>query len=71
MDSKFNPPQTDAEFAERAKDVTLQAARSILNGLKNRRRALVENINAEINFYERVVKAKETEPLPGQTSLVD
>lgn len=56
---KFLPPKDEAEFAERSKDITLPAATSILDSLKHRREALVANIDAEIEFYEKVVKLRE------------
>jgi hypothetical protein len=56
---KFLPPQNEEEFAKRAQDITLPAATSILSSLKERRKALVANIDAEIAFYEKVVKLKD------------
>lgn len=55
----FLPPKTEEEFQERAKDVTLQGATSILSSLKERRKALVASIDAEIAFYEKVIKLKD------------
>lgn len=58
---KFLPPKNEEEFAERAKEITLPAATSILDSLKNRREALVANIDAEIAFYEKVVEKRKEE----------
>ncbi len=58
---KFLPPKTDEEFKERAKDLTLQGAESILDSLEHRRAALVDNIDKEIAFYKKVVELKKDE----------
>lgn len=58
---KFLPPKDDAEFKERSKDLTLAGAEAVLGSLQHRRKALVENIDAEIAFYERVVEEKKSE----------
>jgi hypothetical protein len=56
---KFLPPKNEEEFQARAKDITLPAAVSILDSLKQRKAALIVNIDAEIAFYEKVIKLKD------------
>jgi len=56
---KFLPPQTEAEFNERARPLQLVAIKSILETLKARRAELVRNIDLEIDFYEKAKKLKE------------
>lgn len=56
---KFLPPKNEEEFRERAKDITIPAAESILSSLKERRKALVANIDAEIAFYQKVIELKD------------
>lgn len=58
---KFIPATTEEEFTRRAADIQLPAARSILASLQERRKALVASIDAEIEFYEKVIVLKETE----------
>lgn len=58
---KFLPPQNEEEFQKRAAEVQLPAARSILDSLKQRRAALVVSLDAEIEFYEKVIALKEGE----------
>lgn len=58
---KFLPPQTEEEFQKRAAEVTLPAAISILDSLKERRKALVAAIDTEISFYEKVIKLKDSD----------
>ncbi len=53
---KFIPPTTEEEFLKRAKEIEPAAVEPILDSLKNRRDALVQNIDAEIKFYEKVKK---------------
>lgn len=55
---KFLPPQTDEEFKERAKQVSTDAARSILKTLNARKQATVAAMNEEIKFYERVLQER-------------
>lgn len=56
---KFIPPKNEEEYRDRAKDITLDAAISILSSLKSRRDALVANIDSEIAFYEKVIEIKD------------
>ena len=58
---QFLPPQNEKEFKERAEKINLSAAISILDSLKQRRKALVVTIDAEIDFYEAVVNLKKSE----------
>ena len=58
---KFLPPKTEEEFKTRAAEISLPAAKSILESLKQRRAALVANIDAEIEFYEKAIALKEGE----------
>jgi hypothetical protein len=58
---KFLPPKDDAEFKERAKDLTLQGAEAVLGSLEHRRSAMVENIDLEIAFYKKVIEEKKSE----------
>ena len=53
---KFIPPATEQEFTERAKDITLPAAISMLDALEKRREDTVRNIDQEIAFYKKVIK---------------
>ena len=57
---KFLPPQTEDEFMKRAKDITPAAATSILSTLEARREELVKNIDAEIDFYKKVIDYRES-----------
>lgn len=54
----FLPPKTEEEFKERAKEVSVEAATSILDSLVQRRKALVATIDQEIKFYEKVIEFK-------------
>lgn len=58
---KFLPPKNDEEFEERAKDLTLAGAESVLGSLESRRAGMVQNIDEEIAFYKKVVRLRETE----------
>lgn len=58
---KFLPPQNEEEFKKRAEEIQLPAAKSILESLKHRRAALIQNIDQEIEFYEKVIALKEGE----------
>lgn len=62
MQPQFKPPQTEEEFQERARALTLPGARAVLNTLRERRKALVEAIDQEIAFYQRVVEIKSDGP---------
>lgn len=53
---KFIAPQTEDEFVERSKDITLPAAVSMLDALEKRREESVRNIDQEIAFYKKVIK---------------
>ena len=55
---KFIPPKDEAEFEKRVKEINLPAAVSILDTLKTRRAAMLKDIDAEIEFYEKVVTTK-------------
>ena len=55
MDSEFKPPQTDAEFKSRAKNITANSARAIINSLRARREVLVKSLDDELKFYKRVL----------------
>lgn len=58
MQPTFSPPADEAEFKERADKVPMQAARSILKTLQERRRGLLEAIDQEISFYLKVIAYK-------------
>ncbi len=58
---KFLPATTEEEFLRRAADIQLPAAQSLLSSLHERRKALVASVDAEIEFYEKVIALKEQE----------
>jgi len=58
---KFIPVTTEEELIRRAADIQLPAAQSLLASLQERRKGLVANIDAEIEFYEKVIALKESE----------
>lgn len=58
---KFLPATTEEEFLRRAADIQLPAARSVLSSLQERRKALTASLDAEIDFYEKVIALKEKE----------
>lgn len=55
---KFEPPKTDEEFEKRAKEIDTKAAHSILNTLREKRRAAVAPLDAEIQFYEKILSSR-------------
>jgi len=58
MQPQFQPPKDEAEFKERAKEISISAARSMLGALRQRRREATEKLDTEIKFYEKVIKSK-------------
>lgn len=56
MDSKFNPPKSQAEFEERANTLDLKGALGVLNALRNRRASMIRPIDTEIEFYEYAIE---------------
>lgn len=57
----FLPPKSEAELKERAATIELGPAKSILTSLEARREAMVKSIDAEIDFYKKVIELKENE----------
>lgn len=59
MKAAFSAPKTTAEFKQKAEETTIDAARAMLNALNNKKRLATAELDAEIDFYERVIAYKE------------
>ena len=58
MQPQFKPPETKEEFEKRAKEMTIEGAKSVLSARRRQRDDAVKPFDEEIKFLEKVLKFK-------------
>lgn len=64
MQEKFTVPKTAEDFINRSKDITVVGAKSVISGLENQLKKKAGPIQSEIDFFQEVIKYRESGAIP-------